>query len=85
LNSLSTAKWRPLPVEEQVVAIFAGVKGYLDKVPVTDVTRFEKGLMSEVRAKHADILKTIREEQKISDATEASLKGLIEKFAKAFA
>jgi F-type H+-transporting ATPase subunit alpha len=82
---LKQGQYQPMPVEEQVVAIFAGVKGYLDKVPVTDVTRFEKGLMSEVRAKHADILKTIREEQKISDATEASLKGLIEKFAKAFA
>ncbi len=82
---LKQGQYMPMPVEEQVVSIFAGVKGYLDKVPVDDVTRFEQGLLSEVRAKHQDILKAIREEKKISDATDKALRTFLEKFAKAFA
>jgi F-type H+-transporting ATPase subunit alpha len=82
---LKQGQYVPMPVEEQVVAIFSGVKGYLDKIPVADITRFERSLMAEVRSKHADILKAIRDEQKISDATEALLRTLLDKFSKAFA
>src|SRR5512134_2114211 len=62
---LKQGQFQPLPVEEQVVAIFAGVRGYLDTVKIDDVTRFEAALMSEVRAKHADILKAIRTDREI--------------------
>jgi F-type H+-transporting ATPase subunit alpha len=46
---LKQAQYRPMPVEEQVVAIYAGVRGYLDKLPVNKVTEFEERLLSEVR------------------------------------
>src|SRR5882762_2800694 len=53
---LKQGQYKPMPVEEQVVAIYAGVRGFLDAVKVDDVTRFEQQLMSEVRAKHADVV-----------------------------
>ena len=82
---LKQGQYSPLPVEEQVVVIFAGVKGYLDKIDVADITRFEEQLLSEVRAKHAATLEKIREEKKLSDATEAALKALLDNFSKTFA
>jgi F-type H+-transporting ATPase subunit alpha len=82
---LKQPQYAPLPVEEQVVAIFAGVRGYLDSVKVEDVSRFEAGLMGEIRAKHGAILAAIRDEKEISSATEDKLKAVIEAFAKSFA
>lgn len=81
---LKQGQYSPLPVEEQVVSIFAGVNGYLDKVPTADVTRFEEQFLAEVRAKHADVLATIRSEQKLSDDTTAKLKSILDGFAKSF-
>lgn len=81
---LKQPQYQPLPVEEQVVAIYAGVNGFIDDVPVNDVTRFEEGLMSAVRANHTDILDDIREKQAISEETDAKLKTAIETYAKSF-
>jgi F-type H+-transporting ATPase subunit alpha len=50
----------PMPVEEQVVSIFAGTNGYLDDIPVTDVRRFEAEMLDYFRGPHADLLATIR-------------------------
>ncbi len=82
---LKQDQYAPMPVEEQVVSIFAGVKGFLDGLRVEDVNRFEKLFLSDIRANHADILKSIREEQKISDDVDAKLKSILEKFVKSFA
>ena len=82
---LKQGQFKPMPVEEQVVAIYAGVRGYLDSVKVEDVTRFEQQLMSEVRAKHADILTAIRDQKEISEATEGKLKAFMDGFVKTFA
>ncbi len=49
----------PIPVQEQVVTLYAGTRGYLDNVPVPDVARFESELLEWVRARHADLLETI--------------------------
>ncbi|WP_417451175.1 F0F1 ATP synthase subunit alpha [Kordiimonas sp.] len=81
---LKQGQYSPLPVEEQVVSIFAGVNGYLDKVATTDVTRFEEQFLAEVRAKHADVLATIRKESKLSDDTISKLKSILDAFAKSF-
>ena len=51
----------PMPVEEQVVSIFAGTSGRLDAVPTEDVPRFEAGLLEFARSRHADLLRTIAE------------------------
>jgi F-type H+-transporting ATPase subunit alpha len=82
---LKQGQFKPMPVEEQVVAIYAGVRGFLDAVKVEDVTRFESQLMSEVRSKNADVLKAIRDEKELSAATDAKLKGIMEQFLKHFA
>ncbi|WP_029013791.1 F0F1 ATP synthase subunit alpha [Niveispirillum irakense] len=82
---LKQPQFSPLPVEEQVVSIFAGVKGYLDKVKTEDVSRFEARFLSEIRAKGADILTAIRTEKAISKGTEDKLKAFLENFSKAFA
>ena len=82
---LKQAQFSPLKVEEQVVSIYAGVNGYLDPLPVSDVGRFEEELLRNVRDKHADILDSIRTEKEISDETGDKLKSAVEAFAAAFA
>ena len=62
-----------MPVEEQVVSIFLGTQGHLDSVPVEDVRRFETEFLDHVRAAEEDILKEIRESQKLSDELAALL------------
>jgi len=82
---LKQPQFSPLKVEEQVVVIYAGVNGYLDKLAVSDVGRFEEELLRAIRGKHADILESIRNEKQLSSDTEAKLKAAVEGFAKAFA
>ena len=82
---LKQSQYSPLTVEEQVVVIFAGVRGYLDGINLTDVTRFEQQLLSEVRDKGTELLETIRSEKAISDATEEKLKAFLDSFSKTFA
>jgi len=82
---LKQPQYSPMVVEEQVAVIFAGVKGYLDQVALTDVGRFEEGLLDMLRGSGQDILTAIRDEQAISDKTETKLRDAIEQFAKSFA
>ena len=81
---LKQGQFAPLPVEEQVISIFAGVRGYLDKIKIEDVNRFEAKLLAEVRTKGANILDTIRTEKALSKETEEKLKSFIESFSKVF-
>ena len=82
---LKQPPYSPIPVEKQVVMIFAGNKGYLDKISVSSVTKFEAELMAYMDAKHSDILDTIREEKKITDETEAKLIEALNDFSESFA
>jgi F-type H+/Na+-transporting ATPase subunit alpha len=75
----------PMPVEEQVVAIFLGTKGHLDSVPVEDVGKFEAELLDHIRASHDEILKEIRESKTLSDELSDKLTDVINKFKKGFA
>jgi F-type H+/Na+-transporting ATPase subunit alpha len=81
---LKQPQFSPLKMEEQVVVIYAGVNGYLDPLAVERVKAFEQGLLSLIRTKHADILKTIRESRDLDDATAAKLKSAVESYAKTF-
>ncbi|MGB2436046.1 MAG: F0F1 ATP synthase subunit alpha, partial [Candidatus Puniceispirillales bacterium] len=72
-------------VEEQVVSIFAGVNGYLDGIALSDVGRFEDGLLTHMRGAGAAILKTIREEKAVSDDTKEKLVAELDGYAKSFA
>ncbi|MDP3327961.1 F0F1 ATP synthase subunit alpha [Parvibaculum sp.] len=82
---LKQGQFSPLKVEEQVVVIYAGVNGYLDKLPVSSVGRYEQELLRNIRSNHAGILDAIRSEKQISGDTEAKLKSVVENFSKAFA
>jgi F-type H+-transporting ATPase subunit alpha len=82
---LKQGQYQPLPVEEQVVVIFAGVRGYTDGVAVDRVTHFEEALLSDIRAKGADILDAIRTEHELTEATEEKLKPFLDSFVKTFA
>ena len=82
---LKQPQYSPMKVEEQVVVIFAGVRGYLDAIEVADIGRVEAGLLDYIRSSATKVLDTIRDEQKLSDETEGKLAAAIEAFAKSFA
>ena len=81
---LKQAQYTPLKIEEQVVSIFSGVNGYLDKIETTAVTRFEEQFLGEMRSKHTDVLATIATEKKLSKETTAKLKSILDAFTKSF-
>ncbi|GIX08685.1 F0F1 ATP synthase subunit alpha [Elioraea sp.] len=82
---LKQPQFQPVPVEEQVVAIFAGTRGYLDPIKVEDVGRFERLMLSELRAKEPAILEAIRDHKEIRKETEEKLVAFLDAFAKTFA
>ena len=82
---LKQPQYSPLQVQEQVVVIYAGVNGYLDPIPVSDVGRFEEELLRHFRDEQKDILETIRTEKALSDDTSEKLKAAVDAFAKNFA
>ncbi len=82
---LKQGQYQPMPMEEQVVVIYSGVRGHLDTVEVNRIPDYEIRLLDHIRTQHADVLETIREEGEISEATETRLKGILEAFTKAFA
>jgi F-type H+-transporting ATPase subunit alpha len=82
---LKQAQFSPLKMQEQVCLIYAGVNGYLDPLPVNRVKAFEDGLLSLLRAKHEGLLNSIRDSKDLSAGDEATLKSVVEGFAKSFA
>jgi F-type H+/Na+-transporting ATPase subunit alpha len=81
---LKQPQYRPFPVEEQVVSIWAGSNGYLDDVPVEDVSRFETDFLDYLRRSHAGILQAIRESLALSEDTVTALKDAVGEFRKGF-
>jgi F-type H+-transporting ATPase subunit alpha len=82
---LKQPQFSPIPIEEQVVSIYAGVKGFLDKLAIADIQRFESELLRMMRAKHADVLESIRSQKQITPDNEAKLKSILVEFVKSFA
>ena len=82
---LKQPQFSPIPVEEQVVSIYAGVKGYLDKLPVADVQRFEGEMLRLMRGRHKDVLDEIRSKKQITPDAESKLKTTLDEFVKSFA
>ncbi len=82
---LKQPQFSPLKTEEQVAVIFAGTQGYLDKLKVSDVGRFEEGLLTSLRTEHKSVLDTIATEKALSDDTRAKLKSVLEHYSKSFA
>jgi F-type H+-transporting ATPase subunit alpha len=82
---LKQKQYAPMPFEEQTASIFAGTNGYLDNIPVGDVTRYEEEMIHDLRANHADVLKGIRDSRDLGDANKKALVAALDKFAKSFA
>ena len=74
---------QPMPVEEQVVVIYAGSNGWVDSVPVEDVRRFEAELLTTFRAKHSDLLAKIKSTGTLPDTSQidAALTAFVDGFA----
>ena len=81
--TLNQPQYQPWPMEEQVVALFAGNEGFLDKIPVADVPRFQDELREHLRGE-GSIYKAIRESGDLSDETDQKVRAEIEKFAGTF-
>jgi F-type H+-transporting ATPase subunit alpha len=82
---LKQAQYSPLSTAEEVSVIYAGVKGYLDKIDVKKVGAFEQALLQDLRSGHKDILDDITAKSTLTPENEAKLKVLIETVAKRFA
>ena len=82
---LKQPQYAPVPVEEQVVSIFAGVNGYTDKIDVNKVSEFESRLVDEIREKGKTILNAIKTEKEISDDTKIKLTQFLDDFTKNYA
>ena len=81
---LKQPQYAPMVVEEQVVSIFAGTKGYLDGLKVSDIGRFEAELLGLMRSSHKDVLDTIRTTGALSDDTQAKLRSILDGLVKSF-
>jgi F-type H+/Na+-transporting ATPase subunit alpha len=81
---LKQDQYVPMAIADQVMIIFAGVHGYLDKLPVAVLKRFEREFLAFMHAQHADVPNAIAEERDIAERTEASLRKDIEAFLAVF-
>ena len=81
---LKQEQYNPMPVEEQVVVLYAGINGYLDDLPLEAVKRFERDFLRFMREKHGDALEDIRNRKEITEDTEKKLKDALEEFKKEF-
>ncbi len=82
---LKQPQFSPVPVEEQVISIFAGTRGYLDTIDIANVGRFETAMLGEIKTEHADLLDAIRTEREISPAVEKALSECLDGVVKTFA
>ena len=82
---LKQPQYKPVPIEEQVIALFAGTRGYLDKIAINKIGEFERRLLADMKASAPDIVGAIAKEQAISGDTEKKLIAFLDTFAKSFA
>ncbi|MCB2204107.1 F0F1 ATP synthase subunit alpha [bacterium] len=84
LELLKQGQYMPMPIEEQVASIFAGVKGFTDEIPLPEMGRFENEYLEFMRTRHADVLSAIAHEKKISDELDAKLREILKDFVTSF-
>jgi F-type H+-transporting ATPase subunit alpha len=82
---LKQPQYHPLSVEDQVISVFAGTRGYLDNIAIEKIGAFEAQLLSEIKAREPGIIDAIRKDQQIKPDTEKSLIAFIENFSRTFA
>ena len=77
---LKQPQYKPLSVSQQIISIFAGVRGLVDDIAVADIQKFESGLINFIEDKHKDLIDKIHDAKKLDDETEAQVKAAIEEF-----
>jgi F-type H+-transporting ATPase subunit alpha len=82
---LKQPQYKPVPVEEQVISLFAGTRGYLDKIDIGKIGEFERRLLADIKTSSPGIVEAIAKEQAISGDTEKKLIAFLDGFAKTFA
>jgi F-type H+-transporting ATPase subunit alpha len=82
---LKQPQFKPVPVEEQVLVIFAGVRGYLDKIAIGQIGAFESRMLSEIKSREPGIIESIRTDRELKKDVEAKLVTFLDAFAKSFA
>ncbi|HEY8290121.1 MAG TPA: F0F1 ATP synthase subunit alpha [Acetobacteraceae bacterium] len=82
---LKQPQYKPLPIEEQVVAIFAGVRGYLDKFEIGRIGAFEAQLVNDIKTREPNLLEAIRTDLELKPETEKKLVAFLDAFSKSFA
>ncbi|MBR0673053.1 F0F1 ATP synthase subunit alpha [Neoroseomonas soli] len=81
---LKQPQYKPVPVEEQVISIFAGTRGYLDRISVGQVGEFESRLLADIKSREPGIVEAIRNDREIKKETETKLVAFLDAFAKSF-
>ena len=81
---LKQPQYTPLPVEKQVISLYAGTNGYIDDIPVADVNRFEAELFKYMDMNAPEVAKDIIANKKITDTNEEALKAALAEFKKTF-
>ena len=79
---LKQEQYKPMPVADQVISIYAGVNGFIDNVPVNKIRDFEKDLMTYIKEKHANLGSEVKSKKKIDDEFGGQLKQIITEFKK---
>jgi F-type H+-transporting ATPase subunit alpha len=77
---LKQPQYKPLSVSQQIISIFAGVRGLVDDIAVGDIQKFESGLINFIEDKHKSLIDKIHDAKKLDDETEAQVKAAIEEF-----
>jgi len=82
---LKQPQYKPFAVEEQVAAIYAGTRGYLDAFPTNRVQAFQDALLSKLKTSYPQFLEGIRKEKALTPDLEALLKKALDEVSKSFA
>lgn len=77
---LKQKQYEPMKAEEQVVSLFSGVRGFLDKVETSELGKFELVFLNHIRTKYAHILESIKKHKRIQPEVEAELKTILADF-----
>ena len=77
---LKQKQYVPIPAEEQVCILYAGVRGFLDKMQTSEIGKFERIFLEHLKTKHAHIIENIKSEKALSDKTNAELRTILEEF-----
>ncbi|MFP6571985.1 MAG: F0F1 ATP synthase subunit alpha, partial [Vicinamibacterales bacterium] len=81
---LKQPQYRPLPVERQVVLLFAGTRGFLDRVAVASISNYEQGLYQFMDARHSEVISRLASEKKLDDQLTADLENALKEFTEQF-